>query len=73
MKRRREAPDASSRSANREDPLRPSGPGSESRLPAASRAPDQYTISILDTHTGVAKMYVNPQGTLASAAETAAF
>jgi len=33
----------------------------------------QYTISILDTHTGVLKTYVNPQGHLASVADTTAF
>ena len=33
----------------------------------------QYTITIRDTLTGIQKVYVNPQGNLASAADTTAF
>ena len=33
----------------------------------------QYTITVTDTQTGVVKQYINPQGTLASVADTSAF
>ncbi len=33
----------------------------------------QYTITVTDTQTGAVKTYTNPQGTMASAADTAAF
>jgi hypothetical protein len=33
----------------------------------------QYTLTVTDTQTGTSKPYVNPQGTLASEADTAAF
>ena len=33
----------------------------------------QYTITVTDTMTGVAKTYSNPEGNLASVADTSAF
>jgi hypothetical protein len=33
----------------------------------------QYTITVTDTQTGVVKTYTNPDGTLASVADTSAF
>ena len=33
----------------------------------------QYTITVTDTQTGAVRTYINPQGTMASAADTSAF
>ncbi len=34
---------------------------------------DEYTLTVTDTLTGAVKTYVNPQGQLASVADTSAF
>jgi len=45
----------------------------KSRFFYAALSNVEYTITVTDTQTGTAKTYFNPQGQLASVADTAAF